>query len=74
MLTKWVIANFKSIADKVELDLAPLTLLAGPNSSGKSTIIQSLLLIAQTLSSRRSESQLLLNGEFVRLGVLDDLG
>lgn len=73
MLTEWAIANFKSIADKVELNLAPLTLLVGPNSSGKSTIIQSILLIAQTLSSRRSESQLLLNGEFVRLGELDDL-
>lgn len=73
MLTKWVIANFKSIDDKVELDLAPLTLLVGPNSSGKSTIVQSILMIAQTLSSRRSDPQLLLNGEFVRLGVLGDL-
>ena len=73
MLTKWVIANFKSIDNKVELDLAPLTLLVGPNNSGKSTVIQSILLIAQTFSSRRSESQLLLNGEFVRLGRLDEL-
>lgn len=73
MLTKWVIGNFKSIDNKVELDLAPLTLLVGPNNSGKSTIIQSILLIAQTCSSRRSESQLLLNGEFVRLGRLDEL-
>ena len=73
MLTKWAIANFKSVADRVDFNLAPLTLLVGPNSSGKSTIIQSILLVAQTLSSRRSEPQLLLNGEFVRLGVLDDL-
>jgi len=73
MLTKWIIANFKSIDEKVELDLAPLTLFVGPNSSGKSTVIQSILLIAQTLSSRRSEPQLLLNGEFVSLGVLGGL-
>lgn len=73
MLTKWSIANFKSIDNKVELDLAPLTLLVGPNNSGKSTVIQSILLIAQTFSSHRSESQLLLNGEFVRLGRLDEL-
>ena len=73
MLTRWVVANFKSIYDKVELDLAPLTLLVGPNSSGKSTIVQSILLLAQTLASRRSEAELILNGELIRLGVLNDL-
>ena len=73
MLTKLVIGNFKSIFQTIELDVAPLTVLAGPNSSGKSTVIQSILLIAQTLSSRRSERELLLNGEFARLGSFDDL-
>ena len=40
------ISNFKVLKD-VELKLANLTLLTGTNSSGKSTFIQSLLLIAQ---------------------------
>lgn len=73
MLKKWIIGNFKSIGSSIELDIAPLTLLVGPNSSGKSTVIQSILLLTQTLASRRIDPQLVLNGEFVRLGSLGDV-
>lgn len=52
MITKWTVSNFKSIVKETSLDLATLTLLAGPNSSGKSTILQSLLLVSQTLSHK----------------------
>ena len=31
--------NFKGIRDRVRLDLKPVTLLFGPNSAGKSTVI-----------------------------------
>jgi predicted ATPase len=73
MIKKWTIGNFKSINKAIELDIAPLTLLVGPNSSGKSTVLQSILLIAQTLASKRTDRQLSLNGEFVHLGSFDDL-
>ena len=45
-LAQWRLENFKSV-HKASIDLAPLTLLVGPNSAGKSSLIQSILLFAQ---------------------------
>lgn len=45
-LTRVKISNFK-VLKEIDLKLSNLTLLTGTNSSGKSTFIQSLLLIAQ---------------------------
>lgn len=73
MITKWKIANFKSIREAPEIDLGPLTIFAGANSSGKSTFIQSILLIAQTLSHKVSSRSVVLNGAFTSLGQFDDL-
>ena len=43
MLIKAItIENFKGISEPVRVEFKPLTLLFGPNSSGKSTIIQAL--------------------------------
>ncbi len=73
MITKWKLANFKCIKQKTELDFAPLTILTGPNSSGKSTLLQSILLIAQTLSSKVNSPSVALNGDFVELGQFSDV-
>jgi len=75
-----VIKNFKSLKD-VEINLGQLTLLAGINSSGKSSIIQVLLLIKEnmnTLKNLNSQNYsvlhdigintLLNKGEFAELG------
>ena len=42
MINKITIQNFKSIKDRVEIDIKPITLLFGPNSVGKSTVVQAL--------------------------------
>jgi predicted ATPase len=60
------VSGFKSIGDKQAIDLRPLTLLAGPNSSGKSSIMQSLLLLKQTLEAPYDPGPLLLNGPNVK--------
>ncbi|MES9933565.1 MAG: DUF3696 domain-containing protein [Candidatus Sedimenticola sp. PURPLELP] len=73
MITKWKVFNFKSIREETELDLGPLTIFAGANSSGKSTFIQSLLLVAQTLSHKVSSRSVVLNGALTSLGQFDDL-
>lgn len=73
MITKWSVSNFKSIAKETPLALAPLTIFAGPNSSGKSTILQSLLLISQTLAHKVGSRSVVLNGALTRLGQFDDL-
>lgn len=51
MLSHLKLDNFKIWRTTGPLRLAPLTLLLGTNSSGKSSLIQSLLLIRQTIKS-----------------------
>ena len=72
MITKWKLGNFRSIRDYTELDFAPLTLFAGANSSGKSTILKSILLIAQTLLHKDHSRPLVLNGDLIKLKNFND--
>ena len=73
MLTKWKLFNFKAIQEETELEFKPLTIFAGANSSGKSTVLQSILLVAQTLSNAVTNRPIVLNGDLVRLGQFDDI-
>ena len=73
MIAKWKVFNFKSISEETELDLGPLTIFAGANSSGKSTFIQSVLLVAQTLAHKVGSRSVVLNGALTSLGQFDDL-
>ena len=54
MLDHLRMQNFKSWTDTGEIRLAPLTGLFGVNSSGKSAILQLLLLLKQTAGIVRS--------------------
>jgi hypothetical protein len=45
------VTGFKSLATKTDVEIRPLTVLAGANSSGKSSLMQPLLLMKQTLES-----------------------
>ncbi|GHT60160.1 hypothetical protein FACS1894109_17410 [Spirochaetia bacterium] len=67
MISSWGLKNFKSIKE-ASLEFAPLTVLTGTNSSGKSSLLQSILAISQTLAYKDTSRQLVLNGEMVRLG------
>jgi len=60
-----IVGGFKSICDRTRLELGQLTVLAGPNSSGKSAIMQPLLLLKQTLESPYDVGPLRLDGENV---------
>ena len=51
------IKNFKSVRDQ-EINLAPLTVLVGKNSSGKSTVLQSILFLGQMLPTHCAETSL----------------
>lgn len=68
MFTKLRIKNFKCFRDTGELDIKPLTFLVGPNSSGKSSIIQMLLMLKQTVDDPDMDNPLLTNGNWVELG------
>jgi hypothetical protein len=50
-ITRIAVTGFKSLATKTDVEIRPLTVLAGANSSGKSSLMQPLLLMKQTLES-----------------------
>ncbi len=60
-----ILEGFKSFRERTEVPLGSLTLLAGANSSGKSTIMQTLLLMKQTLESGFDPGPLLISGQNV---------
>jgi predicted ATPase len=72
-ITKISVRGYKSIKDECTIDLYPLTILAGANSSGKSSIMQPLLLMKQTLEAPYDPGALLLNGPNVRFTSVDQL-
>lgn len=67
MLTQLKLENFKCFKS-LSLRLAPVTLLTGFNAAGKSTALQSLLLLAQTLRANNQSVEVPLNGQLTRLG------
>jgi predicted ATPase len=73
MIKQWSVSNFKSIRDRVRIEFAPLTLFVGQNSAGKSTLIQSILLTAQTIQSNVTARSVILNGRIIRLGAFSDI-
>lgn len=72
MLTQLDLRFFKCF-DLLRLPLAPLTLLTGFNASGKSSILQALVLLHQTMREHEWSTRLALNGEGVRLGAMPDV-
>jgi hypothetical protein len=66
-ITRIAVSGFKSLANKVDVEIRPLTVLAGANSSGKSALMQPLLLMKQTLESDfNAAGPFLLSGSYVR--------
>ena len=69
MFTEIGIENFKAFGKMQRILLKPITLLYGPNSSGKSSLLQSLLLFKQTLEEAGDDKIILLpKGNLVDLG------
>ena len=77
MLTHLQLKNFKAWTDTGLVDLKPVTMLLGTNSSGKSTLIQSLLLLRQTVQSPDRTIHLNLGGDelhdFFNFGDFDNV-
>jgi hypothetical protein len=67
------VAGFKSISDQQTIEIRPLTILAGANSSGTSSMMQPLLLLKQTLEVSYDAGPLLLNGPNVKFTSADQL-
>ena len=72
MLRRLQLENFKAWK-KADMRLAPLTGLFGTNSSGKTSILQFLLMLKQTVESSDRALVLNLNGNYVELGTFRDM-
>lgn len=68
-LTAIELENFKGIGTRVRIELAPITLLFGANSAGKSTILQALQYVREVLErGNTNPDRTLMGGEFVDFG------
>ena len=72
MISRIDLDDFKCFGG-IKLPLLPLTLLSGTNASGKSSVMQALALLQQTMRENEWSSRLLLNGDTVRLGTAADV-
>ena len=63
MFKRIKLTNFKAWRESGDVNLAPVTLLLGENSTGKSSLLQSLLLMKQTATSPDRTIHLNLGGD-----------
>lgn len=69
MISEFSLENFKAFADAQSIPIKPITLIYGENSSGKSSIIQALLMLKQTIEEKHhKDNKLLSRGGLVDLG------
>ncbi|WP_344004707.1 AAA family ATPase [Nocardioides lentus] len=61
------VEGYKAVRNRQELRVAPLTVISGVNSSGKSSFMQPFLLMKQTLDSAFDPGPLLLYGANVKV-------
>src|ERR1700722_12438451 len=75
MLKSLHLTNFKAFGERNSIPLAPITLIFGQNSAGKSSILHALSLLKQTRESRDVEALLLPRTEngFADLGSFQEM-
>ena len=72
MLSLLELRHFKCF-ELLRLPLSSLTVLSGTNASGKSSVLQSLMLLHQTMRDHEWSDRLVLNGDVAQLGVVSDV-
>ena len=72
MINRLDLETFKCF-ELIRLPLGPLTLLSGTNASGKSSVLQSLVLLHQTMLENEWSTRILLNGRVTNLGTVTDV-
>jgi len=69
MITRIAIENFKGIGDRIEVPIRPITLLFGPNSAGKSSIMHAIHYAREVLERHNLDAdRTLTGGDCVNLG------
>ena len=72
MITGIELSHFKCF-EKFHIPLSKLTLFTGPNASGKSSVIQALTLLSQSMNDHEWANRLSLNGTAINLGTITDV-
>lgn len=67
-----IVENFKSYGERTQIPVSGLSVLMGANSSGKSTALQTLLAVKQTIECNSPDIDLLLSGKYTMLGNFED--
>lgn len=73
MLTQIKLTNFKGFKEETTFPLSRFNLLTGVNGGGKSSLLQALLLMRQSIEHNPYTTELILNGSCVNLGSFDDV-
>lgn len=73
MLTAISLQNFKCYKDKTKFPLSKLNLLTGLNGKGKSTVLQALLLMRQSIERSNTNTQVFLTGQWIDLNSFQEL-
>lgn len=71
MIKELQINNFKCFQQSDPFFFSKVNLLTGVNGRGKSSLLQTLLLLSQTTQKFSDLSRLIINGEFLSLGNFD---
>ncbi|RLA44682.1 MAG: DUF3696 domain-containing protein [Gammaproteobacteria bacterium] len=72
VITQIDLRHFKCF-ELLKLPLCDLTLLAGSNASGKSSVLQAMVLLHQTMREHEWSTRLMLNGNTLKLGTVADV-
>ncbi|MFZ1825403.1 MAG: AAA family ATPase, partial [Chitinophagales bacterium] len=73
MIKEIQIQNFKCFIDSPPFGFSKLNLLTGINGRGKSSLLQTLLILSQSSWKNPDLKQLFINDELVQLGNFDDI-
>jgi len=73
MIRQLILKNFKLFKEETVIPLSNINLLTGINGRGKSSVLQSLLLMRQSPEFDRTTNKIILNGEDVKLGTFKDI-
>jgi hypothetical protein len=73
-ITAITVENFKTIKEQIRVELKPITMLFGPNSAGKSTIVQALHYGREIFERQNlNPDKTLLGGDSIDLGGFENL-
>lgn len=72
MLKNLNLYNFRCFSSEQNIPLSPITLIYGPNSSGKSSLLKSLLVMKQTIEEASPNTNLITKGPYTDIGNFKD--